>query len=71
MYLSYQIASTVATGLLGMMGNKGGVGIRMRINDSTVCFVCSHLAAHREKVAERNADYRKYLPPSSPPQNPA
>lgn len=54
-----------------MMGNKGGVGIRMRINDSTVCFVCSHLAAHREKVAERNADYRKYLPPSSPPQNPA
>ena len=54
-----------------MMGNKGGVGIRMRINDSAVCFVCSHLAAHREKVAERNADYRKYSPSSSSlPQNP-
>ena len=55
-----RIASSVATGLLGMMGNKGGAGIRMRINDSTVCFVCVHLAAHREKVAERNADYHKY-----------
>ena len=43
-----------------MMGNKGGAGIRMRINDSTICFVCVHMAAHREKVAERNADYHKY-----------
>ena len=55
-----RIASSVATGLLGMMGNKGGAGIRMRINDSTMCFVCVHMAAHRENVAERNADYHKY-----------
>ena len=53
------LAASTATGLLGMMGNKGGAGIRMRINDSSVCFVCAHLAAHREKVAERNADYHK------------
>ena len=52
-------AASAATGLLGMMGNKGGAGIRMRIDDSSVCFVCAHLAAHREKVAERNADYHK------------
>ena len=43
-----------------MMGNKGGVGIRMDINNSSIAFICSHLAAHREKVAERNADYRRY-----------
>ena len=54
------IATTAATGLLGMMGNKGGAAIRMKILDSTVCFVCSHLAAHRENVAGRNADFHKY-----------
>ena len=42
-----------------MMGNKGGAAIRMKILDSTVCFVCSHLAAHRENVAGRNADFHK------------
>ena len=47
------------TGLLGMMGNKGGAAIRMKLMDSTVCFVCSHLAAHRENVAGRNADFHK------------
>ena len=35
-----------------MMGNKGGVGIRMDINNSSIAFICCHFAAHREKVAE-------------------
>ena len=52
-------ATTAATGLLGMMGNKGGAAIRMKLMDSTVCFVCSHLAAHRENVAGRNADFHQ------------
>ena len=43
-----------------MMGNKGGAAIRMKLMDSTVCFVCSHLAAHRENVAGRNADFHKW-----------
>jgi phosphatidylinositol-bisphosphatase len=44
-------------GVLGMLGNKGGVSIRLQIYDSTICFVCSHLAAHRENVAGRNSDF--------------
>lgn len=44
-----------------MMGNKGGAAIRFRLLDSTVCFVCSHLAAHRENVAGRNADFHKWV----------
>ena len=33
----------------------------IRLLDSTVCFVCSHLAAHRENVAGRNADFHKWV----------
>lgn len=45
-------------GLMGVMANKGGVCVRMTLYDSSLCFVCSHLAAHREKVHERNADFK-------------
>ena len=44
-----------------MMGNKGGVGIRMNINDSSICFICVHMAAHREKVSERNSEFHRIL----------
>jgi hypothetical protein len=37
-------------------GNKGAVGVRMKLFDSTVCFVCGHLAAHQLNIAGRNAD---------------
>ena len=42
-----------------MMGNKGGAAIRFKWMDSTICFVCSHLAAHSENVVGRNADFHK------------
>ena len=35
-------------------GNKGGVAIRMRIQDTTLCFVNSHLCAHTEEWMRRN-----------------
>lgn len=50
-------SSSVGVGVLGMGGNKGGVSIRLQFYDSTLCFVCSHLAAHRENVIGRNNDY--------------
>jgi len=48
-------------GVMGIMGNKGGVSIRMRVFDSTFCFVCAHLAAHRNAVAQRNADFASIM----------
>lgn len=50
--------TTVAVGIMGVMGNKGGALIRLSVYDSTVCIVCSHLAAHRENVAGRNSDFK-------------
>jgi hypothetical protein len=38
-------------------GNKGAAALRLRLYDSTLCFVCSHLAAHQNNVAGRNADF--------------
>ncbi|KAK3720929.1 hypothetical protein QZH41_014536, partial [Actinostola sp. cb2023] len=47
----------VKTGLGGSAGNKGGVGIRMLLHATSICFVCSHLAAGQSGVADRNNDY--------------
>lgn len=51
----------VATGVGGVAGNKGAVGVSFKVGDTSLCFVNSHLAAHQEKVKERNADYHKIL----------
>lgn len=46
-----------STGFGGIMANKGGVGARLDIFDSSFCFVCSHLNAHDENVERRNQDF--------------
>lgn len=45
-------------GILGSVGNKGGMGARFRIYDTTICAVNSHLNSRTEDVARRNQDYR-------------
>ena len=46
------------TGLRGISGNKGAVGIRMDYHDTSFCFITAHFAAGHANVEERNADYR-------------
>ncbi|XP_059655619.1 type I inositol polyphosphate 5-phosphatase 12-like [Cornus florida] len=49
--------AAVACGLGRAIGNKGGVGLRLRVFDRIICFVNCHFAAHLEAVNRRNADF--------------
>ncbi|GAA6030598.1 hypothetical protein JCM8097_006227 [Rhodosporidiobolus ruineniae] len=51
-------SASLATGLMGLVANKGGVGVRLRYKDTPLTFVNSHLAAFTENVAQRNAQVR-------------
>lgn len=52
--------SHVKSGLLaGRVGNKGGVGISLKLGNTRLLFVNAHLAAHEDKVALRLANVAK------------
>ncbi|KAI0926293.1 hypothetical protein AcW1_008502 [Taiwanofungus camphoratus] len=52
--------SVVTTGLIGgRVGNKGGVGVSVNIDGTTLLFINAHLAAHGDKVHHRVADFNK------------
>jgi endonuclease/exonuclease/phosphatase family metal-dependent hydrolase len=47
-------SDSVATGVAGVMGNKGGVVVALDVDHSRVCVVNAHLAAHQDKSSARN-----------------
>ncbi|GJV07094.1 type II inositol polyphosphate 5-phosphatase 15 isoform X2 [Tanacetum coccineum] len=49
--------AAVPCGFGNAIGNKGAVGLRMRIYGRIICFVNCHFAAHQEAVNRRNADF--------------
>ncbi|KAF0973424.1 hypothetical protein FDP41_008128 [Naegleria fowleri] len=50
-------AVSLALGAMGVMGNKGAVGIRLKIADTSMCFVTTHLAPHMNGVQKRNQNF--------------
>ncbi|KAJ3024016.1 UNVERIFIED_CONTAM: hypothetical protein HDU68_008348 [Siphonaria sp. JEL0065] len=48
--------SQVKTGMGGFHGNKGGIGTRIVVEDTSFCFVNVHLAAHQSHTSARNND---------------
>eukprot|EP00759_Apiculatamorpha_spiralis_P022534 PhF_6_TR26668/c0_g1_i3/m.38739/K15909/SHIP2, INPPL1; phosphatidylinositol-3,4,5-trisphosphate 5-phosphatase 2 len=59
--VSFIEAHTEATGIGHVLGNKGGVCITMKVDDSTMAFFGCHLAAHLEKIEQRNSDFSEVL----------
>ncbi|XP_010470435.1 PREDICTED: type II inositol polyphosphate 5-phosphatase 15 isoform X1 [Camelina sativa] len=50
-------AAAVPCGFGRAIGNKGAVGVRLRMYDRVLCFVNCHFAAHLDAVSRRNADF--------------
>mmetsp|Transcript_29682 Transcript_29682/g.52112 ORF Transcript_29682/g.52112 Transcript_29682/m.52112 type:complete len:752 (-) Transcript_29682:209-2464(-) len=50
-------AEVCGVGILGYGGNKGAVAVRMDVYDTSICFINSHLAAHKNNVQGRNSDF--------------
>lgn len=55
--------SCVGRGVLGYLGNKGCISVSMSLYQTSVCFVCSHLASGEKEGDERrrNADVIEIL----------
>ena len=53
--------STEATGIGHVIANKGGVGVSVKVWDTSVCFINSHLAAHDDMTRRRNDDFAEIV----------
>lgn len=49
------------TGIMGLVGNKGGIGISFNLYGTPICFIGAHLAAHMHQMDRRNADIQEIL----------
>jgi len=53
--------SHLSTGHFSLLGNKGGVAVRLQCYDSTICFVDMHLYHAVEGMAKRTEDFRRIV----------
>lgn len=49
----------VPCGIGNVMYNKGAVGVRLNVYDTSVAFICAHLAANKEKIIDRCQDFHR------------
>ncbi|KAF9372401.1 inositol polyphosphate 5-phosphatase [Podila verticillata] len=54
-------SSTVATGIGGIVGNKGAVAISVYLGSTSFLFVNAHLTAHQSNTHARNNDYKRII----------
>ncbi|KAF9134556.1 inositol polyphosphate 5-phosphatase [Mortierella sp. 14UC] len=54
-------SSTVATGIGGIVGNKGAVAISIYLGSTSLLFVNAHLTAHQGNTQARNSDYKRII----------
>ncbi|KMT08821.1 hypothetical protein BVRB_6g135450 [Beta vulgaris subsp. vulgaris] len=62
-YIGHLRVSSMGTGIMGCLGNKGCISISMTLHKTSLCFVCSHLASGQKEGDElkRNADVAEIL----------
>lgn len=53
--------TSLGVGVMGVMGNKGGVGIRFNLHDTSLCFVGAHFTANKKEIQARNSDYSNII----------
>lgn len=49
------------TGMGGIAGNKGSVAVRLKLHDSSICFVSSHFTAGQNNSIDRDRDFEYAL----------
>ncbi|KAL0426351.1 UNVERIFIED_CONTAM: Type I inositol polyphosphate 5-phosphatase 8 [Sesamum latifolium] len=62
-HISSLKVSCVGRGIMGYLGNKGSISISMKLDQSTFCFVCSHLTSGEKEgdAIRRNSDVMEIL----------
>ena len=57
--ISHVETSFLPTGVLGVGTNKGAVALALSLREARLCVVNCHLAAHHEKLLQRNTDVQQ------------
>jgi len=56
--VSHVRRGTLACGVAGVAGNKGGICVSLSLHGTSLIFISSHMAAFQNDVENRNRDYR-------------